>query len=68
MGKGTVYTETVVHSPPEQFVKDAPYQIAIVQLEEGRRVTARIEGARVVIGDAVRYVESRNEIPFFEKA
>ena len=69
---GTVYTETVVHSAPEQFVNDAPYQVAIVTLDEasptfGRRVTARIAGERVQIGDRVSWLEDRDGIPFFLK-
>ncbi|MSV36122.1 MAG: OB-fold domain-containing protein [Bryobacterales bacterium] len=68
MTKGTVYTETVVHAAPEQFTADAPYQMAIVSLAEGGRVTARIEGARVAIGDAVNFAEDRGGIPFFRKA
>lgn len=67
MTDGIVYTETVVHAPPEQFVADAPYQLAIVSLAEGGRVTARISGERVQIGDAVEFVESRADIPFFRK-
>jgi len=66
MTNGTVYTETVVWSPPEMYVNDAPYQIAIVDLGD-RRVTARILGERVAIGDAVEFVESRNEVPHFRK-
>lgn len=68
MKSGVVYTETVVHAAPEQFVADAPYQLAIVSLEEGGRLTARIEGERVVIGDCVDFAEDRNGIPFFRKA
>ena len=68
MTTGTVYTETVVHAPPEQFAADAPYQLAIISLAEGGRVTARIEGARVVIDDPVQFVEGRGGIPFFRKA
>ncbi len=64
----TVYTETVVHMAPEQFAADAPYQLAIVTLENGSRRTVRIEGARVQIGDAVDFVEERNGIPFYRKA
>jgi uncharacterized OB-fold protein len=67
LSPGLVYTETVVHSPPEQFVNDAPYQIAIVQLDSGGRVTARIAGARVAIGDRVEFLEYRSQIPFFQK-
>jgi uncharacterized OB-fold protein len=67
MSPGVVYTETVVHAPPEQFVADAPYQLAIIRLDQGGRVTARIAGERVQIGDAVEFVEDRNGIPFFRK-
>jgi len=62
-----VYTETVVYSAPEAFVKDAPYQIAIVEKEGGGRVTGRILGERVAIGDEVELIESRDGIPYFKK-
>ncbi len=64
---GIVYTETVVHMAPEQFVSEAPYQIAIVAHDEGGRRTVRIAGERVQIGDAVESVEERNGIPFYRK-
>ncbi|MGA3026103.1 MAG: OB-fold domain-containing protein [Bryobacteraceae bacterium] len=67
MKTGTVYTETVVWSPPERYVNDAPYQIAIVDLGD-RRVTARILGDRVAIGDAVTFVELRDEVPYFTRS
>jgi uncharacterized OB-fold protein len=67
MSNGIVYTETVVHMAPEQFVADAPYQIAIVTLENEGRRTVRIAGERVKIGDAVEFVEDRNGIPFYRK-
>jgi uncharacterized OB-fold protein len=66
-GDGIVYTETVVYSPPEAYVNDVPYQLAIVELEGGRRLTGRIEGDRAQIGDRVSFVEFRNEVPFFQK-
>ena len=65
--KGVVYTETVVFAPPEQFAADAPYQLAIITLEDGKRLTVRILGDRVAIGDAVELAETRNQIPFFSK-
>lgn len=68
LGSGTVYTETVVWSPPEAYVNDVPYQLAIIQLEGGRRLTGRIEGERVQIGDRVDFAEFRNNVPFFRKA
>jgi uncharacterized OB-fold protein len=68
LGSGKIYTETVVWAAPEAHVKDAPYQMAIVLLEAGGRVTARILGERVQIGDAVTFVEYRGGVPFFRKS
>ncbi|HYK17285.1 MAG TPA: OB-fold domain-containing protein [Bryobacteraceae bacterium] len=67
-GSGTVYTETVVYSPPEAYVNDVPYQLAIIELENGRRLTGRIDGDRAQIGDKVNFVDFRNNVPFFRKA
>ncbi len=67
MKSGIVYTETVVHAAPEQFLADAPYQLAIVSLTDGGRLTVRVLGDRVQIGDAVEFAEDRNGIPFFRK-
>jgi len=63
--KGTVYSETVVHAAPREFVKDAPYQLAIVTLEDGTRITGRVEGGRVHIGDPVTLVANRNGVDYF---
>ena len=51
MRTGRVYTSAVVHLAPERFAADVPYQVVIVALEGGGRVTARIEGERVAIDD-----------------
>jgi len=64
---GTVYTETVVHLAPEAFAKDAPYQVAIVTVEDGSRITGRVLGERVAIDDRVEHVETRDGVPFFRK-
>jgi uncharacterized OB-fold protein len=68
MRAGTVYTETVIYSPPAAFANDAPYQTAIVSLEEGGRLTVRVLGDRVAIGDRVIEAEQREGVPFFRKA
>jgi uncharacterized OB-fold protein len=68
MKTGTVYTETVVHLAAEAFAKDVPYQIAIISLDGGGRVTGRILGDRVAIDDRVSEVEARDGVPFFRKA
>lgn len=65
--RGKVYTETVVYAPPLRLLKDAPYQLAIVDQEDGQRVTGRIEGERVWIGDSVELLDRRDGIPFFQR-
>ena len=70
---GIVYTETIVHSPPEQFAADVPYQLAIVDLIGGAgRTTVRILGKesanRAHIGDRVSFVEERNGVAYYQKA
>ena len=67
MRSGIVYTETVIYSAPEAFAAEAPYQTAIISLDEGGRVTVRIAGERVAIGDKVVEVEPRDGVGFFEK-
>lgn len=68
---GVVYTETVVYAAPAQYAADAPYQIAIVDLDDGTRRTVRILNAeakdRVRIGDRVTYVEKRDGIFYYCK-
>jgi uncharacterized OB-fold protein len=64
---GTLYTETVVYLAPEAFANDVPYQVAIVTLEDGTRVTGRITGERAVIDDRVEQVELRDGVPYFRR-
>jgi uncharacterized OB-fold protein len=64
---GVVYTETVVHMAPPAFEQDVPYQVAIISLYSGGRVTGRIEGERVSIDDRVVLVETRDGVPYFRK-
>jgi uncharacterized OB-fold protein len=64
---GTVYSETVIWMAPTAFVEEAPYQLAIVDLDAGGRKTARIQGKRASIGERVELVEVRNGVPVFRK-
>jgi uncharacterized OB-fold protein len=68
MRTGIVYTETVIYSAAPAFTGDVPFQTAIVTLDDGGRVTGRIRGDRVAIGDRVTEVETRDGVPFFQKA
>lgn len=43
-GKGKLVSFTVIHIAPDEFTEEAPYYVAIVELEEGTRVSARLLG------------------------
>ena len=43
-GKGTLYSYMINHRPPPGFQDEAPYAIAIVQLDEGPRMMTNIVG------------------------
>lgn len=43
-GKGKLVSFTVIHVAPDQFADEAPYYVAIVELPEGTRVSARLLG------------------------
>ena len=70
--RGIVYTETIVHAPPEQFAADAPYQLAIIDLEGGGRLTVRILGKephdRARIGEQVEFVEEKNGVSYYRRS
>ncbi|MDO5820409.1 MAG: Zn-ribbon domain-containing OB-fold protein [Methanobrevibacter sp.] len=58
-GKGKIYTFSIVRSPSDDFKKIAPYPVAIVELDEGAKVTAQIVDADIddiEIGDPVEMV------------
>ena len=54
-----VYSVTTLHAAAEPFEAELPFQVAIVEMADGRRRTVRIEGPRVAIGDAVVEVGER---------
>lgn len=41
-GKGEIITYTIIHVGPDDFEEQVPYPIAIIQMEEGPRITAQI--------------------------
>ena len=72
-GTGEIHTYSVVHrAAVPEYEQDAPYVLAIVELDEGVRLMANIldcEGDDVSIGERVRVVfEDRNgrQLPQFE--
>ena len=70
MSGGVIYTETLVHSAPEQFVGEAPYQLVIVTLDSsGSKITGRMNPPdRVSIGDHVDFDHDRNGTPYFKSS
>jgi uncharacterized OB-fold protein len=64
---GTVYTDTIVRAAPEKFASEAPYQVIIVTLDGDGRVTARVQGETLAIGDRVIEAEPRAGVPYFQK-
>lgn len=64
-GRGTIYSETTLYAAAEPFEKELPFQIAIIELAGGVRLTARIRGPKVQIGDTVSEVEERNGVYYF---
>ena len=58
-GKGRVYSFSTVYDPPEGFEDYVPYTVAIIELEEGPLVTARltdVDNNGVYIGMPVEMV------------
>jgi len=41
-GKGAVVTYTVIHDAPAQFEMQKPYVMAIIQMDEGVRLTSQL--------------------------
>ncbi|MCL6517008.1 Zn-ribbon domain-containing OB-fold protein [Alicyclobacillus sp.] len=71
-GRGSIYSYTVVHRAMGPFADEAPYIVAIVELEEGVRMMTRVVSPRdaVAIGRPVRVVFTQVDdalvLPFFE--
>lgn len=52
-GRGTLTSFTTIRVPPTAFLGQEPYSIAVIDLEEGLRVTARLlvpNGSEAAIG------------------
>lgn len=61
-GKGKIFSFSIIITPTSDFKKIAPYAVAIIELEEGAKVTAQIVDANVddiEIGDDVEMVFRR---------
>lgn len=60
--KGKILTYSVIHVPPKEFAGQSPYLIAIIELDDGVRLTTQIVDTNpdeVAIGEPVRIVFRR---------
>lgn len=58
-GNGKIHTYSVIHTPTEEFKVLSPYIVAIIELEEGTKITSQIVDCGeddVQIGDEVELV------------
>lgn len=58
-GEGKIHTYSVINTPTEEFKTIAPYVVAIVELEEGAKITTQIVDCKpedVEIGNEVEMV------------
>jgi len=75
-GRGTVYSSIVFHQVYHQaFAGDVPYNVSLIQLEEGPRMFSNVVGippSQVKVGDKVRVVfdpvTPEISIPRFQRA
>jgi len=71
-GRGAVHAFTVVHRAPPGFTEDAPYVVAMVELEEGPRMLTRlldVAPGDAVIGMKVEVaIEGEPRLPFFRRS
>jgi hypothetical protein len=64
----TVYSETLVWSPPAELAALAPYQLLLVEQESGPRVIGRAApGERLEIGDNVTVDSVADGVSIFRK-
>jgi hypothetical protein len=64
----TVYSETLVWSPPAELAALAPYQLLLVEQADGPRLLGRaVPGERLAIGDNVRIDSVIDGVHIFRK-
>ncbi len=58
-GKGRIHTYSVIHTPTDDFKLISPYVVAIIELEEGNRITSQLvdsNGDNISSGNEVEVV------------
>jgi len=62
-GEGKIVTYTVIRYPPKGFENQAPYVVAIIDIENGPRVIGRVSNSvdEVKIGSSVTLLSTRED-------
>lgn len=58
-GNGKIQSYSIIHTPTDEFKLISPYTVAIIELEEGAKITSQIvdcDGDNVEIGQEVELV------------
>ena len=63
-----IYSYSIIYISSEEFKKDIPYVVAILEDESGTRFPAKVigynEGRKVAIGDKVDFVSNDDKFHF----
>lgn len=65
-GKGVIYSHTRIYATSEKFSNQVPYDVILVELENGLKITARIETNGVEIGKQVELSHLDNSVYWFK--
>jgi len=65
---GQIASFTVVRYPPQGFEKESPYVVALIDLQNGPRVMARVSALpeNLQMGERVRFTGSNNGVLQFK--
>jgi len=66
-GTGKLVSWTMIRRAPTRFRDDAPYQVCVIDLDSGQRVTGRLDSAEEIqAGARVVAVETAGAAPIFQ--
>ena len=69
-GKGKLSSYTIIRVPPLGFEDQAPYTVAIIELDEGLKVTARLENDPVSndleLLDPCQFIKHKDSVYWFQ--
>ncbi|MEW9674063.1 Zn-ribbon domain-containing OB-fold protein [Ammoniphilus sp. 3BR4] len=65
-GAGSIYSYTTIRVAGGKYASQLPYTVALVELDEGLRVTARLEGDQASIGQRVKLNRVEESIYWFK--